>query len=151
MAGARVANPKYYTTKIEPEQTCSEIARLVRQVGGSSFIQNWDQQGYLGSISFVLRTEHGDLPISFRARAHQIQAELDCDWDRALRVAWRQQKHLIEGMIMSIESGVTDAHTVFLGYVATPDGFTLGERLQLHGANQFLLETEVVEGEFVDG
>lgn len=127
---------RFYSTSVAPEKSLSEVAGLLRQYGAQRFEQVWEAgrtvavrfnlpapEARFGFMSIVLRPKVDALAATLRER-HNID-----DPAQVERVAWRQLKGILEGILMAADTGMFSAAQVLLGMAETPTGETLWETL----------------------
>lgn len=135
-----------YTTKIDPDKTAGEIARMLSLAGAKAVLTEYDdKENYVSALSFKLNVNSQELGI-----------KLPCDWkpileileddrkvprhmktrEQAVRVAWRIVKDWIEAQLAIIQTKMVKTEEVFLPYIITKNGRTLFEQIS---DNQFLL------------
>lgn len=113
-------------TKVPIEKTRDEIQKeLVRfgvtQYGfgvsprGTGIIFKWKERVYRLNVNEPNRN-------SF---------QYDSDFERAMRCRWRILLLCIKAKLNAVEDGLSDFEDEFLGYMALPDGGTVGDWLKL--------------------
>lgn len=137
-----------YTTEIEAAKSIGEIQECLRKHGASSILTDYDDQGFITSLSFRIVLE--GKPIAFR---------LPTDWrpvlvileqepkvpkgkktqEQAMRVAWRVTKDWVVSQMAIIEIKMVSMVQVFLPYAITKDGETFSEKV-IKGEGPKLLE-----------
>lgn len=125
-----------YTTKIDAFKTISEIQRTLAQCGASAVMTDYDQNGFITSLSFKIRL--GEQEIAFRLptdwrpvlqvmeQDYRVPKALKTE-EQALRVAWRITKDWVEAQAAFIETAMVTTAQVFLPYAVTSDGQSLYE------------------------
>ncbi len=130
---------KYESTTVEPEQTATEIMRLVRKYGGVRFEMVWGERGLRG-VRFAIQTEHGEVPVrlearvervaeiilqkkpySYRMKHDRLEYEKWVEEELAYRIAWRQLRDFVEQSLLAVETGLFDLAGVFMGSVEVWD------------------------------
>ena len=127
-----------YTTKMSPEQTISEIQKMLSRHGVTAMMTEYDGP-QVSSVSFRM-TVTGK-PMSFR---------LPCNWravieifkkqgvrlkyggtveDQAIRTAWRIIKDWIEAQLALVEVNMATVPQIFLPYAIMKDNRTLAEHV----------------------
>ncbi len=131
---------KYESTEIEPEQSATEIMRLVRAYGGTRFEMIWGNHHGLRGIRFSIQTEHGEVPVrleaqvervaeiirqkkpySYRMRRTEEQYRAWIEEELAYRIAWRQLRDFVEQALLAVETGLFDIAGAFMGSVEVWD------------------------------
>lgn len=134
-----------YTTKIDPDKTASEIARILSMHGATAVMTEYDKEdGAVTALSF--KVQIGDRTMGFR---------LPCSWEpvlrvlteqwksgklkqngskapdriQSVRVAWRIVKDWVEAQMALVETHMVQTHEVFLPYLIMPNDKTLTENL----------------------
>jgi hypothetical protein len=129
-----------YTTTIEPEQTISEIQKMLSRHGVTAMMTEYDGP-QVSAVSFQLNIE--GKPMGFR---------LPCNWravrlifkeqgitsvkhkdknldNRAVRTAWRIIKDWVQAQLALVEVNMVTVPQVFLPYAIMKDGRTLSEHV----------------------
>ena len=128
---------KYQTTEIHPQRSVNEIQRLCEKYGARKFSMSWTD-GEIESVSFVLSTEYGPLPILLRApmkgilkifQKNQPYGDPERQYKQAQRIAWRHMKDLTEQRLLAAFIGLESPAETFMAQVETEDGSTVGERM----------------------
>lgn len=127
-----------YTTKIDAFKTISEIQQLLAKAGASAIMTDYDQNGYIVSLSFKIRLNDNEiafkLPTDWRPvlqvleRQNGVPRSLQTQ-EQALRVAWRITKAWVEAQVAFIETMMVTTAQVFLPYAITKDGSSVYEYL----------------------
>ena len=139
-----------YTTVIEPEQTISEIQKMLSKHGVSAMMTEYDGP-QMSAVSFRITIDGKNmsfkLPCNWRAvlqvfREQGIPAGKIKHKDRnlenqAIRTAWRVIKVWMEAQLALVEINLVTVPQIFLPYAITRDGKTLFEKIQENP--QFLL------------
>lgn len=136
-----------YTTKIEPEQTISEIQKMLSRHGVSAMMTEYDGP-HVSAVSF--RMTVNEQPLGFR---------LPCNWKavmtilqpkrpryvydakkkaaleeglkrQAIRTAWRIIKDWVAAQLALVEVSMVTVPQVFLPYAIMKDGRTLSEHVE---------------------
>ena len=126
---------RFYSTKVDPEKSLQEVAGLLRKYGAQRFEQRWEDNRTV-AIRFTLpapEARFGHLPIIMRPKVEHLARELRErhgieDDDQVDRVAWRQLKGILEGILMAADSGMFSAAQILVGMAEDPmTGITLWE------------------------
>ena len=127
---------RYYTTSVSVEQSMQEVASMLREYGAQRFEQVWDElTGDTVAIRFNLpvpEARFGFMPVVLRpqvdelARALRDRHNVD-DAEQVQRVAWRQLKGVLEGILMAADTGMFSAAQVLLGMAESESGEPLWE------------------------
>lgn len=121
-----------YTTKIDPDKTAGEIAKLLSLAGAKSVLTEYnDEDNYVSALSFKLNVNGNDLFI-----------KLPCDWkpvlnileedrkvprsfvnrEQAVRVAWRIVLAWVEAQLAIIQTKMVKTEEVFMPYIIVDKG-----------------------------
>ncbi len=129
-----------YTTKIDPDKTCGEIAKILSTHGAQAVMTEYDPENHLVSaLKFSIdvkgRTVVFRLPVDWRP----VQKALKYQWDKnhridysqeaAVRVAWRILKDWTEAQMALVETQMVTTQEVFLPYAIMRDGRTLAQKM----------------------
>lgn len=149
---------RFHTTKVKTEVSLQEVATLLREYGAQRFEQVWEDdrtvavrfnlpvpEAKFGHMSIVLRPRMGALSMALRAE-HNIYDE-----DQVERIAWRQLKGILEGILMAADSGMFTAAQLFLGMAETSEGESLWEQVISGDHATLLLPATIVEAEWSEG
>lgn len=141
-----------YTTQIDAFKTISEIQQLLAKAGASAVMTDYDQNGYIVSLSFKIRLNENEiafrLPTDWRPVLKVLEQDPNVPMrlvsqEQALRVAWRITKAWVEAQVAFIETMMVTTAQVFLPYAVTADGLSLYEYI---GKNTNLLLGDGVKG-----
>ncbi len=123
------------TTKKEPEETSSEIVRLLKAHGLTKFLFDYEDGDITGCI-FTLRISNKDVPIKLPIRwqalwerARSGKTRYIKDEQQAKRVAWRQVLRWVESQLSLIELEMVDTGEVFLPYMMVSKKKTLYQHM----------------------
>lgn len=137
-----------YTTKIDPDKTAAEIAKLLSMNGAQAVLTEYDKDsGIVRAISF-----------SIAVNENKIGFRLPCEWEpiynilakdrkfpydtkrkekmqsdlrlQAVRTAWRIVKDWVEAQMALIQTQMATTTEVFLPYAVMKDGRTLAQKIQ---------------------
>lgn len=131
-----------YTTKVDVFTTVGEISSQLVRHGAKKIMQDYDDDGHVEAVSFVINTPAGIRAIRLPANVSAVHAVLakqkvKCDRDQAERVAWRILKDWVEAQMAILESEMVQMDQIFLPYMLNRSGQTLFEVYQ---TDQLLLE-----------
>jgi hypothetical protein len=124
-----------YTTKIDPDKTCAEIAKILSKHGAQAVMTEYDPKNQLiSALSFKIA--FGEKQIAFRLPAdwRPVQRVLQeqgvkADQMMAVRVSWRILKDWVEAQMALVETQMVTTQQVFLPYAIMPSGKTLAEHI----------------------
>lgn len=130
-----------YTTKIDADKTAGEISKILRKIGASSVLTDYDPTGeFIIALSFKMRMEGDGREIAFRLpcdwqpvlavmQADRKVARSQCTQEQAVRVSWRIVKDWVEAQAAIIETKMVSTAVVFLPYAIVKGNLTLGEKM----------------------
>jgi len=130
------------TTKIDPEQTVTEIQRLLGKYGAGAVMTEYDK-GEVAAVTFKISVYGRDMPFKLpcrwqviyqvfvnRRRKPRKDAE-EKDILQAKRVAWRQILRWVEAQMALVETNMVKIQEVFMPYIQVNlEGQTLYEKLE---------------------
>ena len=131
-----------YTTTVNVYKTLGEIQMQLVKHGAKKIMQDYDEQGRITALSFMVDTPAGPRGIRLPANVDAVHAVLHrqkvkCDREQAERVAWRILKDWVEAQMAILESEMVQIDEVFLPYMVNQSGQTLFEAYR---SNQLMLE-----------
>lgn len=131
-----------YTTKVNVYATLGEIQGQLVAHGAKKIMQDYDDEGHIAALSFLIDTPAGPRGIRLPANVDAVHAVLTrqkvkCDREQAERVAWRIVKDWVEAQMAILESEMVQMDEIFLPYMVNGQGQTL---FQAYRSNQFMLE-----------
>lgn len=131
-----------YTTKVNVYTTLGEIQQQLVKHGAKKIMQDYDNNGRISALTFLIDTPAGLRGIRLPANVNSVLAVLHrqnvkCDWEQAERVAWRIVKDWVEAQMAILESEMVQMDEIFLPYMVNNSGRTLFEAYR---ENQLLLE-----------
>lgn len=130
-----------YTTKVDVYTTLGAIQGQLVKHGAKKIMQDYDDEGCITSLSFLIETPSGFRGIRLPANVDAVHAvllrqKIKCDREQAERVAWRIVKDWIEAQMAILESEMVQMDEIFLPYMINGSGQTL---FQAYRNNQLLL------------
>lgn len=131
-----------YTTKVNVYTTLGEIQGQLVAHGAKKIVQDYDEDGHIAALSFLIDTPAGPRGIRLPANVDAVHAVLTrqkvkCDRDQAERVAWRIVKDWVEAQMAILESEMVQMDEIFLPYMVDKSGQTL---FQAYRNNKLMLE-----------
>lgn len=131
-----------YTTKVDVFTTLGAIQGQLVKHGAKKIMQDYDDDGRIAALSFLVDTPHGPRGIRLPANVDAVHAVLTrqkvkCDREQAERVAWRIVKDWVEAQMAILESEMVQMDEIFLPYMVNGQGQTL---FQAYRNNQLMLE-----------
>jgi hypothetical protein len=137
-----------YSTTIDALKTVGEVEYILIKHGAKSILKDISPDGSIGSLSFIVETPYGPMPIRLPVNVDPVLAVLirekakrkqtiKATKEQAERVAWRILKDWVEAQMALIEIEMVKMEQVFLPYaILGNSGQTVFENLQ---SRQFLL------------
>lgn len=131
-----------YTTKVDVYTTLGAIQGQLVRHGAKKIMQDYDDEGQIAALSFLIDTPAGARGIRLPANVDAVHAVLTrqkvkCDREQAERVAWRIVKDWVEAQMAILESEMVQMDEIFLPYMVNGQGQTL---FQAYRSNQIMLE-----------
>ena len=147
---------RFYSTSVSPEKSLGEVAVLLRKYGAQRFEQMWDggkttgvrfnlptPEASFGFIDVVLKPKT-DVLANKLWEAHRIDEEIQVE-----RVAWRQLKGILEGILLGVDTGMFSAGQMFLGMAEDPEtGQPMWDVVCQRGIAGLLPPPEIADAEF---
>lgn len=130
-----------YTTKVNTYTTLGEIQVQLVKHGAKKIMQDYDDQGHITALTFLINTPSGPRGVRLPANVdavHKVltRQKIKCDREQAERVAWRIVKDWVEAQMAILESEMVQMDEIFLPYMVNNNGQTLFEAYR---NNQLLL------------
>lgn len=130
-----------YTTKVNTNTTLGEIQVQLVKHGAKKIMQDYDDQGHITALTFLINTPSGPRGVRLPANVdavHKVltRQKIKCDREQAERVAWRIVKDWVEAQMAILESEMVQMDEIFLPYMVNNNGQTLFEAYR---NNQLLL------------
>ena len=134
-----------YTTKVDVYTTIGAIQSQLVKHGAKKIMQDYDDQGRLCALEFLIDTPTGPRGIRLPANVdalHKVltNQKVKCDREQAERVAWRIVKDWVEAQMAILESEMVQMDEIFLPYMVGDGGKTFFEAYR---NNQLMLEGAV--------
>ena len=131
-----------YTTKVDVFTTLGAIQGQLVKHGAKKIMQDYDDEGRITALSFLVDTPTGPRGIRLPANVDAVHAVLTrqrvkCDREQAERVAWRIVKDWVEAQMAILESEMVQMDEIFLPYMVNKAGQTM---FQAYRNNQLMLE-----------
>jgi len=129
-----------YSTSVEAIKSVGEIQGMLVAHGARSILMNYNDDGIVESLSFVIRTPHGDMPIRLPVDAGAVLKVLEkqgappryANYPQAVRIAWRVAKDWVRAQMAYLETEMVRMEQVFLPYMVGKDNRTLYETMVDH-------------------
>ena len=133
-----------YTTKVDVYTTMGAIQRQLVKHGAKKIMQDYDNNGHIAALTFLIDTPAGMRGIRLPANVDKVHTVLHrqkvkCDREQAERVAWRIVKDWVEAQMAILESEMVQMDEIFLPYMVNNNGQTFFEAYR---NNQLMLEGE---------
>ena len=133
-----------YTTKVDIYTTLGQIQGQLVKHGAKKILQDYDDDGRIAALSFMIDTPFGPRGIRLPANVDAVHAVLEkqrvkCDREQAERVAWRIVKDWVEAQMAILESEMVQMEEIFLPYMVSASGQTFFEAYQ---NNQLQIDRE---------
>ena len=119
-----------YTTKVDVFATLGEIQGQLVKHGAKKIMQDFDDDGHISALSFLIDTPNGPRGVKLPANVDAVLAVLTkqkvkCDRNQAERVAWRIVKDWVAAQMAILESEMVQMDEIFLPYMLNDKGQTL--------------------------
>jgi hypothetical protein len=136
MGGEEMSPIANYTTGVEALKTVGEIQGILIAHGAKAIMMNYSD-GIVVSLSFIVATSHGDIPIRLPINANAVLKVLQnekvpqsyANYPQAVRIAWRIVKDWVRAQMAILETEMVKMEQVFLPYMITGDNQTLYEKM----------------------
>ena len=124
-----------YTTSVSTIKTVGEIQGILVGHGAKSILINYADNGVAESLSFIVKTPYGDMPIRLPTDAKAVLRVMEeqgvprryLTYEQAVKVAWRIVKDWVRAQMAILETEMVKMQEIFLPYVITPGGQTIYE------------------------
>lgn len=131
-----------YTTKVDVFATLGEIQGQLVKHGAKKIMQDYDNDGHITALSFLIDTPNGPRGVKLPANVDAVwnvltKQKVKCDRDQAERVAWRIVKDWVAAQMAILESEMVQLDEIFLPYMLNDKGQTL---FQCYRQNQLSIE-----------
>lgn len=116
-----------YTTKVDVYTTIGQIQRNLVDHGAKKILQEYDDQGQITALSFMIDTLTGTRAIRLPADVEAVQnvlanQKVKADRKQAERVAWRIVKDWVEAQMAILEAQMVTMDQIFLPYMLDSAG-----------------------------
>jgi hypothetical protein len=124
-------------TSVSVERSKAEIERLLQRYGATEFAHGWRADRAVIQfkmrdryIRFVLplpdKSEFRSTPLG---RRHRSDDDTLKAWEQGCRQRWRALALTIKAKLESVESGIEELETAFMGQIVMPNGRTISEQV----------------------
>jgi hypothetical protein len=121
---------KNYTTTITVEKTVMEIERMLATAGASKILKEYDTNGNIILLTFIVKTDMGEIPIRLPleidkiilvfnglVKTRKLPQSYYNNKPQALRVCWRILKDWLDAQLTLIQIDTAKMEQIFLPYV----------------------------------
>ena len=141
-----------YSTTVDALKTVGEIQGILVAHGARSILMNYGKDGIIESLSFIVETPYGDMPIRLPINAKAVLKVLEeqrvppryANHQQAVRIAWRIVKDWVRAQMAILETEMVKMEQIFLPYMITKNNQTLYESMVDRGF--YLTEGKKDEG-----
>lgn len=149
-----------YTTKIDSQKSIAEITGLLTRFGARSITTEYDDDGFVCGISFIIMIEMKPLAIRLPVNVEGVYNRLRMEkvpnslrsMAQARRVAWRVLKDWMEAQLALFKVGQAEAGQVLMPYAVDSEGRTAYSIFKESHVRQLNAAPDnVVEGKFATG
>jgi hypothetical protein len=126
-----------YTTSVSAIKTVGEIQGILVGHGARSILINYAANGVVESLSFIVKTPYGDMPIRLPTDAKAVLRVMEEQGvprryltdEQAVKVAWRIVKDWVRAQMAILETEMVKMEQIFLPYIMITDAQTLYETM----------------------
>ena len=126
-----------YSTSIDALKTVGEIQGILVAHGARSILMNYEKDGAIESLSFIVETRYGEMPIRLPINARAVLKVLEeqrvppryANYQQAVRIAWRIVKDWVRAQMAILETEMVKMEQIFLPYMITKNDQTLYETM----------------------
>jgi len=126
-----------YSTTVDALKTVGEIQGILVAHGARSILMNYGRDGSIESLSFIVETPYGDMPIRLPINARAVLKVLEeqrvppryANYQQAVRIAWRIVKDWVRAQMAILETEMVKMEQIFLPYMITKNNQTLYESM----------------------
>lgn len=146
-----------YTTSVESDKSIAEITGILSRFGARSITTEYDADGFVCGISFVIMIEMRPLAIRLPANVEGVYSTLrtakgvpnrNRTMAQARRIAWRILKDWLEAQLALFQVGQAEAGQVLMPYAIDAEGRTAYQMFRESHMKR-LPAGNVVEGKFI--
>jgi hypothetical protein len=125
-----------HDTSVSVERSKAEIERLLQRYGAKEFAHGWKTGKAVIQFGMMNRVVRFVLPLPDKnefSKTPTGKSRSDTDtfraWEQGCRQRWRALTLTIKAKLESVESGIEEFDTAFMGQVVMPNGRTISEQL----------------------
>ncbi len=142
---------KNYTTSISSDKTIGEIESLLARNGAKSIMKEYDKDGSVCQLCFVLKVRQNELPFALPLREDSILKLLEnqrqarkipaayVNKEQAKRIGWRILRDWVDAQLALVEIGMVQIEEVFMPYLWNPVSKKTLYEMSISGGFQNLL------------
>jgi hypothetical protein len=124
-------------TIVSVERSKAEIEQLLQRYGAKEFAHGWKTGKAVIQFGMKNRVVRFTLPLPDKqefaktpsGRRYRNEADTLHAWEQGCRQRWRALTLTIKAKLESVESGIEEFDTAFMGQVVMPSGRTISEEL----------------------
>lgn len=128
----RLAN---YTTIVSAQKTIAEIEMILVKHGARQILMNYSDDEVIESLSFIVLTPYGNMPIRLPVYPDAILKVLGRQGvplhlqtrEQAVKIAWRIVKDWVRAQMAILETEMVKIEQIFLPYMVIQNNKTLYE------------------------
>ena len=129
---------KNYQSRSPLPNIFNAIEKTLAEHKAKQIVRDYDDQGRIVSISFVVATSHGDVGVKLPARFSKVkeifdQNGLNYKEDQPYRTAWATIRDWVSAQMALIDWKMVKPEEVFLPYAINRDGKTFFEVIESRG------------------
>ncbi len=126
-----------YTTSVGADRTVQEIQSILVKHGARQMLLDYDANGQIMSLSFIVDTPYGAIPFRLPANALAVQKVLEQDrvgqryltYEHCVKVTWRILKDWVRAQMALLETEMVTVEQIFLPYMVVDEKSTLYEKM----------------------
>jgi len=144
------------TTKKSVVSTIADIKKVIMKgaMRGvvTGFQEDYDSEGNISAVRFIIRTKQADIPYLLPCRAGWIFDRLqeghegrnvDEDYKKSQRIAWRQTFDWMRATVGMVDQGQLKPQEAFFAFAVGKNGQTLFENVEQAGYRGLLPESSL--------
>jgi predicted SpoU family rRNA methylase len=111
-----------YTTSVEAAKTVGEIQHILVAHGAREILLNYGDDGVIESLSFIVNTAYGNMPIKLPVSIEPVLKVMQrdskipnhlCNKEQAVRVAWRILKDWVRAQMAILETDMVRLEQIY--------------------------------------